>query len=57
MISIDKASSGYRFVLSPNCSISWRELLLFYIVISLLALAIGLFFTLQGLWLLSLIHI
>jgi uncharacterized membrane protein len=53
MISIDKASSspGYRFVLSPNCSISWHELLLFYIITSLLALAIGLFFTLQGLWL------
>ena len=53
MISIDKAysSSGYRFVLSPNRSISWHELLLFYIFTSLLVLAIGLFFTLQGLWL------
>lgn len=51
MISIDKACSGYRFILSPNCSISWRELLLFYLLTSLLALAIGLFFTLQGLWL------
>ena len=50
MISIDKKCSGYRFVLSPNCSISWRELLLFYVVISLVALAIGIFFTLQGLW-------
>lgn len=52
MISIDKncSGSGYRFVLSPNCSISWRELLLFYVIISLVALAIGILFTLQGLW-------
>ena len=37
--------------LSPNCSISWRELLLFYLLTCVVALAIGLFFTLQGLWL------
>ncbi len=53
MISVDKASSGesYRFVLSPNCSISWRELLFFYFLTCTIALAVGLFFTLQGLWL------
>jgi uncharacterized membrane protein len=53
MISVDKVSSGesYRFVLSPNCSISWRELLLFYCLTCAVALAVGLFFTLQGLWL------
>jgi len=42
---------GYRFDLSPNCSISWRELLLFYLLTCVVALAVGLFFTLQGLWL------
>lgn len=53
MVSIDEVDSGksYRFVLSPNCSISWFELLLFYILTCLIALAVGLFFTLQGLWL------
>ena len=53
MISVDKVRSGesYRFVLSPNCSISWRDLLLFYCLTCVVALAVGLFFTLQGLWL------
>ena len=53
MISVDKVGSaeGYRFVLTPNCSISWRELLLFYCLTCVVALAVGLFFTLQGLWL------
>ena len=53
MISVDKLNSGtgYRFVLSPNCSISWRELLAFYLLTCLVAVAVGVFFTLQGLWL------
>jgi uncharacterized membrane protein len=53
MVSISKVDSGesYRFVLSPNCSISWSELLLFYLLTCAVALAVGLFFTLQGLWL------
>jgi len=53
MVSVDKISSGesYRFVLSPNCSISWRELVLFYCLTCAVALAVGLFFALQGLWL------
>ena len=53
MVSINKVNSGqsYRFVLSPNCSISWSELLLFYLLTCLVALAVGLFFSLQGLWL------
>ena len=54
MVSINKVNSGegYRFVLAPNCSISWPELLLlFYLLTCLVALAVGLFFTLQGLWL------
>jgi uncharacterized membrane protein len=53
MISVERENSGqrFRFVLAPNRSISWRELLLFYILTCIVALAIGLFFTLQGLWL------
>lgn len=53
MVNIDKIGSdrGYRFILSPNCSISWHELLVFYLGICLVALAVGLFFALQGLWL------
>ena len=53
MIRVNKLNSGesYRFVLTPNCSISWRELLLFYLLTCVVALAIGLLFTLQGLWL------
>ena len=53
MISVDKVNpgNGCRFVLSPNCSISWRELLAFYLLTCVVALAIGVFFTLQGMWL------
>ena len=47
MISVDKVSSGesYRFVLSPNCSISWPELLVFYCLTCVVALGVGLFIT------------
>ena len=53
MVSINKVHPGdtYRFVLSPNCSISWRELVVFYLITCVIALAVGVFFTLQGLWL------
>ena len=53
MINIDKVSSGngYRFVILPNCSISWRQLVVFYLLTCLLALAIGLLFTFGGMWL------
>jgi len=53
MVSISKVNSAdsYRFVLAPNCSITWRELLLFYLFTCLVALGVGLFFMLQGLWL------
>ena len=53
MVSIHRANSrnSLRVVLTPNCSISWHGLVLFYIFNCFVALAIGLFFTLQGLWL------
>ncbi len=52
MIEYDQIESprGYRLVLSPNCSISWRELIIFYLITCLLALAIGLFFAFNGMW-------
>ncbi len=53
MIVIDKADSGkaYRFILAPNCSIGWGELVAYYLCSCAFVLAIGVFFTLQGLWL------
>jgi len=53
MIDIDKfnCSHGYRLVLSPNQSIGWRDLVLFYLFICSVGLAIGIFFAVQGLWL------
>ena len=53
MVSIDKSASpeAWRIVLFPNCSITWRELVLFYLFTCFVALAIGIFFTLQGMWL------
>jgi uncharacterized membrane protein len=50
-ISKDVSGDGFRIVLSPNCSISWRELILFYLLTCVVAFAVGIFFTLQGLWL------
>ena len=53
MLNVDKAGPDreFRIVLSPNCSISWRDLVLFYLFTCVIALAIGIFFLLQGLWL------
>jgi uncharacterized membrane protein len=53
MVNISKVDfrDSYRIVLSPNCSITWRELVLFYLFTCLVAIAVGLFFTLQGMWL------
>lgn len=52
MVNISKQDSGdsFRIVLSPNCSITWRELLMFYLFTCVIAIAVGLFFTLQGMW-------
>ncbi|MDH3635744.1 MAG: DUF2244 domain-containing protein [Gammaproteobacteria bacterium] len=53
MVNISKQDSGdsFRIVLSPNCSISWHELVIFYLFTCVIAIAVGLFFTLQGMWL------
>ena len=53
MINIDKVSSGngYRFVILPNCSISWPQLVAFYLLTCVLALGIGLLFFSAGMWL------
>ncbi len=53
MVNISKVDSGaaFRIVLAPNCSITWKELVIFYLFTCVIAIAIGLFFTLQGMWL------
>ena len=53
MVNISKDESGntFRIVLSPNCSISWNELVIFYLFTCVIAIAVGLFFTFQGMWL------
>ena len=53
MINVDKIGpdNRFRFVILPNCSISWRELVLFYLLTCVLALAIGLLFLSAGMWL------
>lgn len=53
MIEYDHIESPreYRIVLSPNCSISWRETIIFYLITCVLALFIGLFFAFNGMWL------
>jgi uncharacterized membrane protein len=53
MINIDKTNCAqeYRLVLLPNRSIRWRELVIFYLLMCLVALLVGLFFAVQGLWL------
>ena len=53
MVNISKVESrdAYRIVLSPNCSITWKELVFFYLFTCVIAIAIGVFFTLPGMWL------
>ena len=53
MVNIDKnnARGDARFLLTPNLSISWQGLILFYFCTCLVALTVGIFFLLQGLWL------
>ncbi len=53
MIRIDEIRKGvgFRLILTPNCSMSWRQLLAFYLITCALAILIGLLFTLQGQWL------
>ena len=53
MINIDKInlSQSYRLVLLPNRSMGWHELVIFYLFQCVVALAVGLFFAIQGLWL------
>ena len=53
MIRIDEihAGAGYRLILTPNCSMNWRHLLVFYFLTCAVAIVIGLLFALQGQWL------
>ncbi len=53
MVNISKVESrdAIRIVLSPNCSITWKELVVFYLFTCVIATAVGLFFSFQGMWL------
>lgn len=46
-----ESGNGYRLIITPNCSISWRHLVIFYIGTCCVAMIIALFFALQGQWL------
>lgn len=53
MIRFDKFPSdkGYRLIVTPNRSLSWRHTVIFFVITCVLALIIGLVFSLQGMWL------
>ena len=53
MIQVDKIQAGNtcRLILTPNCSITWRQLVVFYLGTCCLAIIIGLIFSLHGHWL------
>ena len=46
---IDKCSR--RFLIRPNCSLSWRETIQFYLGVLLVSLGIAIAFALRGAWL------
>lgn len=47
----DPNTSEHRFILQPDCSLSWRETQLFFIAILIVSLGIGVGFALMGAWL------
>ena len=47
----DPLGTGCRFIIRPNRSLSWRELLLFFYISLSVSLLIALFFLLIGAWL------
>jgi len=46
----DTRNNSFRLILTPNRSMSWRQMLVFYLITCVLALTIALFFLIQGLW-------
>jgi len=47
----DPLGGGYRFIIRPNRSLSWRELLVFFYISLSVSFLIALFFLLLGAWL------
>ena len=47
----DPLGGGCRFIIRPNRSLSWRELLVFFYISLSISLLIALFFLLMGAWL------
>lgn len=47
----DAEKSNYRYVIQPNCSLTWRGTVLVFAAIAFIALAIGVWFALLGAWL------
>jgi uncharacterized membrane protein len=47
----DPLGGGCRFIIRPNRSLSWRELLVFFYISLSISLLIALFFVLLGAWL------
>lgn len=48
---VDSEGSGCRFVIRPNCSLSWQQTVQIFGGIAVVALTIGAFLTLMGAWL------
>lgn len=46
----DTASSSCQFVVRPNCSLSWRSTVVFYLGICTVSLTIAVMFALAGAW-------
>lgn len=46
----DYDQSNCRFIIRPNCSLTWRGTLLFYGGVSVVAMTIAIMFALKGIW-------
>jgi len=49
-LSLDKEIELSRFVIRPNCSMSWRDTKIFVASLAILSIGIALVFAMQGLW-------
>ena len=47
----DFDQSNCRFIIRPNCSLTWRGTMLFYGGVSVVAMTIAIMFALKGIWL------
>ncbi len=47
----DSFSASYRFMIRPNCSLSWRETMQFYLGMVIVSFTIAIAFAMKGMWL------